>query len=99
MNAVKKVLREVNIKKLRAQKRTLLTEDYACTRLTFALALRDWIKDDWEGVIFSDESSVQISKDTYTDWVFRKSHDKYYKNCIYGVIKGPRVKFMVLSCI
>jgi hypothetical protein len=80
MNVVKQVLREVNIKKLRVLKWILLTKDHTYRRLTFALALRDWTKEDWKGVIFSDESSVQMSKDPYTNWVFRKSHDKYHKD-------------------
>jgi IS30 family transposase len=41
VNTVKRALREVNIKKWRALKRALLTEDHAHRRLAFSLVHRD----------------------------------------------------------
>jgi len=67
---IKHVLKESNVKKRRAKKRALLTEEHASKRLTWVKKYKDWDEGDWEGVLFSDECSVEKSKDSCTVWVF-----------------------------
>jgi hypothetical protein len=42
---------------------------------------------------------VEKSKDPRSDWVFCRPDEKYKKECIHGVRKGPGIKLMVWSCI
>ncbi|PUU76560.1 hypothetical protein B9Z19DRAFT_1088098, partial [Tuber borchii] len=82
---VKRVLASVNIKKWRARKR--------------AMKYKDWIKKDFEGVIFSDKSLVEKSKDPKSMWVFTAPKEKLYKDCIHGVTRGTGIRLMVWACI
>lgn len=99
VRTVKRALAAENIKKWRAKKRALLTEAHVRKRLAWAREHKDWDKAKWEGVIFSDECSVEKSKDPRGIWVFRTPAEKYDKDCIQGVTKGPGVKLMVWACI
>ena len=51
------------------------------------------------GVIFSDKCMVEKSRNSRVDWVFRTQAEKWGKNCIQGVTKGPGVKAMVWGCL
>ena len=54
--------------------------------------------EDWERVIWNDECSVEKSKNPHDIWVFRTPYEKWEKDCINGVRKGPDVKLMVWAC-
>ena len=76
LDTVKRVLASVNIKKWRARKRALLKDEHAVKRLAWAIKYKDWAKEDFEGVIFTDECMVEKSKDLKSIWVFRTSEEK-----------------------
>lgn len=99
VRTIQRSLAGEDIKKWRAKKRALLKEDHVAQRLSWAKEHKDWTKEDWERVIFSDECSVEKSKDPRGVWVFRTPSEKYHKDCIYGVTKGPGIKLMVWGCI
>ena len=42
---------------------------------------------------------VEKSKNPKGIWVFRPPEEKWPKDCIHGVTKGPRIKLMVGACI
>ena len=89
----------VNIKKWRARKRAFLKDEHAIKRLALAKEYKNWIKEDFEVVIFSDECMVEMSKDPKAIWVFRTLKEKWYKDCIQGVTKGSGITLMVWACI
>jgi hypothetical protein len=68
--------------KWRAQKRPLLKEEHGAKRLAWALARRHWTAEDFKGVIYSDKYSVEKSKDSRQEWVFRSPKEKWLKECI-----------------
>jgi transposase len=86
------------MKKWRAKKRPLLSGQQAKVRLAWALDHQYWTKEDWEGVVWSDECSVEKSKDPRTVWVIRNLYEKWEKDCIAPFHKGPDVKLMVWAC-
>ena len=55
-------------------------------------------EEDWKRVIWSDEYSVEKSKDPRTVWVFRTAYEKRDKECIKTYEKGGEVKLMVWGC-
>jgi transposase len=79
-------------------KRPLLKEAHASARLAWALKHRDWDKETWEGVVWSDECLVERSKDPRVAWVFRSLYEKWEKQCIAPYHKGPDIKLMVWAC-
>ena len=99
MKTIKRALASVNIKKWRARKRAFLKDEHAIKRLAWAKEYKNWTKEDFEGVIFSDECMVEKSKDPKGIWVFRTPEEKWHKDCIHGVTKGPGIKLMVWACI
>lgn len=98
-STTRRTLKSQGIRKWRAKKRALLTEDHAKARLAWALEHKDWTWEDWEGVIFSDECSVEKSKDPRTVWVFCTVPEKYNKECIVGKTKGKGITLMVWGAI
>jgi len=98
IRTVKRVLAKEGIKKWRAKKRPKLTEDQAASRLHWALHNADWTEEDWKRVIWSDEYSVEKSKDPRTVWVFCTPYEKWDKEYIQTYEKGPGVKLMVWGC-
>lgn len=76
LHTVDRVLRNANIKNWRAKGRPLLKEEHVAKRLAWALARKDWTAEEFEGVIYSDEYSVEKSKDPCQQWVFRTPTEK-----------------------
>jgi hypothetical protein len=99
VRTVKRVLEEEGIKKWQARKRSLLIAEHPAKRCTWAKTHKDWDNEEWEGVIFSDEWSVEKSKEPRGIWGYRTPSEKWPKECIYGVTTGPGVKMMVWGCI
>ena len=75
-----------------------MTEDDAAERLGWALHYADWTEEDWKRVIWSDECSVEKSKDSLTVWVFHTAYEKCDKERIQTYEKGGEVKLMVWRC-
>jgi hypothetical protein len=53
-----------------------LTAEHAAKRLACTKIHKAWDKEEWEGVIFSDECSVEKSKGQRGIWVFRTPSEK-----------------------
>jgi hypothetical protein len=47
-------------------------------------AHEDSCKEDWECVIFSNESSVEKTEDPRKIWVFRTAVEERHKECVYS---------------
>ncbi|KAF8242039.1 hypothetical protein K440DRAFT_473853, partial [Wilcoxina mikolae CBS 423.85] len=56
-----------------------LTEEHARKRLAWALEHKDWDAEEFEGVIWSDECSVEKSPKRSQFWVFRTPPEKWHK--------------------
>jgi len=87
------------MKKWRARKRAFLKDEHAVKRLAWTKKYNNWTQEDFEGVIFSDKCMVEKSKDPKCIWVFRTPEEKWHKDCIHGVTKGPGIRLMVWACI
>jgi len=95
VKTIKRAVVSVNIKKWRARKRAFLKDEHTVNRLAWAKKYKDWTQADFEGVIFSGEYIVEKSKDAKGIWVFRTPEEKWYKDCVHGVTKGPRIRLIV----
>jgi len=95
---VDRVLREANMKKWIAKSRPQLKPQHVTKRLNWALAHRDWTCEDFEGVIWSDECSVEKSKDQRQQWVFRKPGEKWLNDCVHPKEKNKGISLMVWGC-
>lgn len=71
LSTVQRRLKEADIKKRRALKKTALKERDAQLRLAWALAHRNWPMEKWKRTIWSDEVTVQRGGGGRRNWVFR----------------------------
>ena len=95
---VRRLLRQHHLRKWLAKKRPKLTEQHAAKRLAWALEYRSFTVDDWEGVIFSDECSVEKSPTGSQAWVFRLPSEKWNRSCILPKKCRKETSLMVWSC-
>jgi len=92
---VDRVLREANVKKWLAKSRPRLKPKDIAKRLKWAIAHKDWTAKDFEKVIWSDECSVEKSKDPRQQWVFREPGEKWLADCIQPKEKDKGILLMV----
>jgi transposase len=66
----------------------------------------DWAKEhcrltmvDWERVIWTDESSVEIGKESRQCLVWRRPGERYREECLVPTFKSGRQSLMVWGCI
>ena len=67
-------------------------------RLQWAQAHRDWTAEDFERVIWSDECSVEKSKDPKLQWVFREPGEQWLADCVHPKEKDKGISLMVWGC-
>jgi transposase len=91
-------LKDAGIQKHIAVKKPMLTEQHMQKRLEFALEYKNWTVRDWNKVVWSDESKVEIGRNSRPVWVFRSQEEKYHKDCLTTVFKSNRTSIMVWGC-
>ena len=64
------------------KRRPKLTPERAAKHLKWAKKCENWTVEDFEGVIWSDECSVEKSDDAHQVWVFRTPPEKWKTECI-----------------
>ena len=77
IDTVDRILQEANIRKWIAKKRVKLTPEHAKKRLEWALVRRHWEVADFEGIVYSDECSIEKSQDPKQKCVFRSPQEKW----------------------
>ena len=90
-----RVLNDAGIINWRAKKRLLFTEEYVYQRLAWAIEYKDWIREEWSKIIWSDECSVERGSGKRREWVFRILSQKWDKEMIQGVPKGKDISVMI----
>lgn len=71
LSTIDRMLRDHNIRKWIATDRPKLKEEHAKKWLAWAIARKNWTAEDFEGIIYSDECSVEKSCDPRQIWMFR----------------------------
>ena len=89
------VLNSVGMKARRPRKKPFLTKNHVKSRLAWAKKYQDWTVVEWERVLFSDESNIEIFPDAYKQFVRRRAGEALSSNCTIPTVKhgGGCVKF------
>jgi transposase len=95
---VQRRLSDHGIKKYIAVTKPFLTPEQMRARLDWAIHRMEWTEADWQKVIWSDESSVEIGRDTKPRWVFRREDERFKPECLKPSFKSKRVSIMVWGC-
>ena len=98
IDTVDRILREANMREWVAKKRAKLIPEHAKKRLEWALVRRHWEVADFEEIVYSDECSIEKSRDLKQKWVFRSPQEKWLPECVQPVGKGKGVSLMVWGC-
>jgi len=81
-----------------SKERPNLEDRHVFQSIQWALEHKDWIHEQWEGVIWSDEYSVEKSDSEWQMWVFRQPPEKWFEDCIAPKRKGKGMSLMVWGC-
>lgn len=97
--SVRQILASVGLHRRKARKVVYLTKEHKKRRKAWAKEFKDWDDEDWERVIWSDESYVYIGDDRGTVWVTRGVDEAYDEDCVIPTFKQSPLRVMIWSCI
>jgi hypothetical protein len=75
-----------------------LTSEQAKGRLAWARSHQSWKQEDWDRVIWSDESSFQLIPSGGRVRVWRRKAEKYLKECLAPTVKHGGGSVMIWGC-
>ena len=82
-----------------AAKKPLLRDPTIRKRLAFAREHRDWTIEQWNSVLWSDESSFQLFCGAKRAYVRRRVGEKYSPQCIVPTVKHGGGSLMIWGCM
>jgi transposase len=96
---VRNTLKEVGIRSRIAAKKPFLSTVHRQRRLEFARKHQDWTVEDWRKVIWCDESTFEIGKNSRQVRVWRTVDEKYSDSCLAPSFKSGRSSLMIWGAI
>ena len=97
------VLRAINgqlgLSKHVAAKKPFLTATHHQSHLNWAKSKISWNMTDWEWVVWTDESTVEIGKLSRKIKVWRRPGERHLEECLVPSFKSGRQSLMVWGCI
>jgi len=82
-----------------ARKKPFLKETHRRVRFKWAKMVQNWGVEEWTRIIWTDEASVELGKNTRVCRVWRRPGEAYINKCLAPTFKSGRVSMMVWSCI
>jgi transposase len=92
---VRTSLHELGFQSRVAVKKPFLSDQHKAKRLKFAKEYKKWTVEDWKSVIWTDESSFEIGKNTRQTVVWRKVDERHRSECLAPTFKSGRTSTMV----
>jgi len=91
-------LHEAGIKSHVAAKKPFISDENQKKRLIWCKEHINWNISEWNNIIWSDESSVEIGESSRRELVWRKVGERYNLNCLRPTFKSGRKSVMVWGC-
>lgn len=98
VSTVRRRLRAANLMGRVARKKPLLTASHRLRRLRFAKIHKDWTKEDWEKVLWTDEAPFSIVGHCGKTYVRRRIGEELNPNCVTSTVKHGGGKIQVWGC-
>ena len=95
---VRNRLREAGLRGCVAAKKPLLSKANKKARLEFARAHSAWSAEDWQRVLWSDESSFELFNTHRRVYVRRREGERFKEECLVPTVKFGGGKIMVWGC-
>ena len=90
---------DLGLSKRVAAKKPFLLKRHQQARLAWAKDRTSMSTEDWHHVIWTDEASIELGKQSRVTWVWRKPNERYETDCIAPTFKSGRSSVMVWGCI
>ena len=94
-NTIRKALHDSGIHSRIAVKNPFLTPRHMSQRLAFAQKYCRWSAEEWEQVIWTDESTFEVGKNSRQIHVWRIVNERYASSCIVPTFKSGRTSLMI----
>ena len=78
-------------------RKPLVTKRNQIKRLNWAKERQAW-RNEWDNIIWSDESKFELFRSDGRRWVWRRPHERYDVNCLIPTMKSGRDEVMVWGC-
>lgn len=96
---VRRALREAGMKGRAKVKKPLLTKRHMMLRLKFAKHYVNFSLQDWERVIWSDETKINRFGSDGKEWIWKKQNEKLSRRLVRPTIKFGGGNIMVWGCM
>lgn len=98
LTTAKKTLYKAGIYSHIAAKKPFVSERHAAARVNWCANFKEKTAYYWEQVVFSDESSVEIGKQSRQIKVWRNTGERFNTECLAPTFKSGRQSVMVWAC-
>jgi transposase len=82
-----------------ARKKPFLKKAHRVNRLEWARMAKEWGVEEWRRIIWTDEASAELGKNTRVCRVWRRTNEAYDERCLAPTFKSGRTSVMVWGCI
>lgn len=96
-NTIRSILHSEGYFGRAGKRKPLVSEINRKKRLEWCRERRNWDSDEWDSIIWSDESRYLLFQNDAHHWVWRKPHEKYDISCLIPTVKGSQ-GVMVWGC-
>ena len=97
-STIRKRLLRSGLRGCKAKKKPKVSEKQRKARIAWAKEHLNWTSEDWDKVIFSDESTFTIQNHAGNNFVRRRPHEAFSPQCILPTIKYP-TSVMIWGCM
>jgi len=98
VHTVRRRLRDFGLNGRVARKKPLLTAQQKARRLAFAKRYASWTAEDWEAVLWTDESPFSIFGECGKTYVRRRVGEEFDEQCLQPTVKHGGGKIQVWGC-
>jgi hypothetical protein len=99
MSTLHKEIHELGVNSCIAVKKPFLSDVHKAKRLAFAKEHLHWTIDDWNNVIWTDESFFEVGKQSRQIRVWRKVYERYNWDCLAPTFKSRRTSLIVWGAL
>ena len=93
---VRKALQKEDFNRRIARQKPLLTDANKTTRLAWARKHFNWSREQWDSVLWTDESNV-YARNTYRTWATRRPGEALLEECVAPKVRGGN-SWMIWRC-
>ncbi len=98
MCTIRRMLHNIGLRNCIPRKKPNLNENHLKKRLEWALERKNWGVEEWNKVIWTDESSVEIGKNSTQIKVWRHRGEEWDLSCLLPTFRSGRTSVMIWGC-